>query len=96
MNKNFPRSGEVGFQGFDVIGLQGVQSLEGVLEAVNPKAVLLQVEISGGQHPDFRGAQAVAVGEQKDGIVTFRVYGIEQAAGLVLRQKIDTGRCPRF
>jgi hypothetical protein len=85
---------QVGFQGFHVVGLQQVQSFEGVLEAVNPEPVLLHVEISGGQHPDFRGAQAVAVGKQKDGIVAFGVYGIEQAAGFILRQEINGGRCP--
>jgi hypothetical protein len=50
---------EVGFQGFHFVGLQWVQSLERVLEPVNSEAVLLHVEISGGQHPDFGGAEAV-------------------------------------
>jgi hypothetical protein len=50
--------------------------------------------VCGGEVPDFGGSEAVAVGEQGDGIITFRVYGIEQTAGFILRQKIDGGRCP--
>jgi len=46
------------------------------------------------QHADFRGAQAVAVGEQKDGIITFGVNSIEEAAGFILREEIDAGGCP--
>ena len=30
---------------------------------MDPEAVLLEVEVGGAQHPDFRGAQAVAVGQ---------------------------------
>jgi hypothetical protein len=57
---------EVGFEGFHFVGLQRVQSLEGVLEAVNAEAVLLHVEISGGQHADFGGPQAVTVSEEEN------------------------------
>ena len=85
---------QVGFQGFHFIGLQDVPSGQRVLEAVNPDTVLLEVEISGGQHPDFRGAQAVAVGQEENRIITFGVNGIQQAAGFILREKVDAGCRP--
>jgi hypothetical protein len=50
-----------------------MQSGKGVLEALNPEAVLLQVQISGAQHPHLRDAQTMAVGEQEDGIVALGV-----------------------
>jgi hypothetical protein len=34
--------------------------------------------------------------DPEDGIVTFRVDGIEQAAHFILRQEIDGGRCPAW
>jgi hypothetical protein len=34
------------------------------------------------------------VGEEEDGIITFGVYGIEEAAHFVLHEEIEAGRCP--
>ncbi len=85
---------QIGFQGFHFVGLQGVQAGEGIFEPVNSEPVLLHVEISSGQHPNFRGAEAVAIGEQKDSIVALGVYSIEQATHFILREEIDGGRCP--
>jgi hypothetical protein len=62
---------QVGFEGFEFIGLQGMQPGKGVLEALNPKAVLLQVEVGGAQHPHLRRTQAVAVSEEEHGIIAF-------------------------
>jgi hypothetical protein len=44
---------EVGLKGFDFIGLEGVQAVEGAFEAVDVQPVLLQVEVGGGEVPDF-------------------------------------------
>jgi len=52
---------------------------------MHPETVLLHVEISGGQHPDFRGAQAMAIGEEENSKIALGVYGIEEAAHFILR-----------
>ena len=60
---------QVGFDGFEFIRWQWVQSGQRILEAVDAQPVLLHVEVGGTQYPYLRGAQAMAVGEQEDGIV---------------------------
>src|SRR5262245_55220008 len=85
---------QIGFNGFEFIGLQRVQSGKRVFEAVNSKPVLLQVEVCGLELPNFGGSEAMAVGEEEDSIVALRVYGIEHAAHLILGQEVDGGRRP--
>ena len=62
---------QVGFDGFEFVGLQRVQSGEGMFEAVDAEPVLLHVEVCGLEHPDLGGSEAVAVGEQENGVVAF-------------------------
>jgi hypothetical protein len=36
----------------------------------------------------------VAVGEEENGIISFGVNGLEEAAGFILREEVDAGSCP--
>ena len=87
---------EIGFDGFEFVRLQRVQARQGVLQAVNPEAVLCEVKVGGAQHPYLRSFEAVAVGQQEEGIIAFGVNRIQQAAQFILRQEVDAGRCPAF
>jgi hypothetical protein len=42
-----------------------MEACKGVLQAVNPDAVLFQVEVFTAQHTNLGSTQAVAVGNQK-------------------------------
>jgi hypothetical protein len=87
---------QVSFDGFEFIGLQRVQSGQGIFEAVNPQAVLLEVKIGKAQHPDFGSSEAVAVSQEKEGIVPLGRNDIQQAPHFVLRQEVDAGCRPAW
>jgi hypothetical protein len=42
---------QISFEGFEFVGLQGMQSGKGIFQAMDAEAVLLQVEISDAQQP---------------------------------------------
>lgn len=59
-------------------------------DAVDSDAGLVEIEIVAGEQPDLRGAQAVTVGDEKDGVVAAAagLGGLEQPSELVLRQVV--------
>jgi hypothetical protein len=46
--------------------------------------------------PHFRGAEAMAVGEEKNGVVALRGGHGKKPAHLILCEEMDARRCPRF
>ena len=80
---------EITAQQFQEIGLQGIDSGDGALEALNRDPASFEIEITALQQGYLGSAEPVPVSRQKEGSIAELFDRLEQPPGLVLSQELD-------